>query len=1654
ALLNDDLGFADVDAEIIGQLIEFLEKHVALASNVNLVQASYKALQELQSGSGSHRSIQEWISSRGTSMMNVLTSGLEASSILLFIVTSPGIDHCVVNEDAIAASVVLMKHALSDNILPAINNTGHIVAALKDNKNHMSSPPTKKRRRSSAGAAGVDALFVSDMRKCYGLIRPAMAGTILLMERLSVLLERVSLDDRHLYTCTAGALASLELDPSVNSHQMQVATIAMVTAVFRRYPKMRGSILEDLFPIMLRMPTSKKSIRSFPIECSTILFPEGVQELSRSLLVGGTATTSSTSTLARTSVQPITALLLSLVQSAVVRPAYEEDGDNDEEPKGQHRLKTGLGNCQGACQGFVGLLMDRCRQKGEDGGASDYRPILSNLIDDLLQIVIVPEYPAAEMLLLSIVNAISATVQDLVKKVTPKKDGEGTFLNTIFDALGKICAAEARVRNWNQEHPVIDLPPAKKQAQIRCFKCYCDREEAGELYALNCDRCKTWYHGDCVGISRHTQPEKWLCDPCQLDRIVDFERDHNTNMGELGCPLELIDRPYCMRRLLIDYLSYVLENSDQKGVQDAYSFHLARWMNALESSNNREGSNNGKSATTNNASVISRLLDMWDPTPDRLAAGSLSGMLQCISDEGRSRMVVDLATNLSGLLKSFPDQVSFIVKLLDASSNSVRKLALKAIEKIGDADPQLMLVPFIRKAVSRRFSDASISVRDAAVSLVGSYVVQSPEVANAFHPAFMMGLNDSGVSVRKRTVTVLHSILCNNPKYEGRAEACSMMLRLAADPKEDDSVRDLIHNLFAKIWLENGDESVKELRIISPTQPEDVGDTPVSRVSNIECIGDAATPGATEGLSLPPSTMNPSSSVTKSLRTTARKQKSHHMRIRCEVAAEQMIEVVKQSNTGEDLTILFRELLSDVPDQDKTKKSISRKRRQSLAKDQCSMLIDQLFEKLMEVDEDMSLANVDKGRDFVACFRVIKVFTDVSSSGVLEHLDTLFPYLKADNGLLSEHEEEVASSLCQIFSRVIPELDSQSLATLAQESVADDLTTITLKWGRAATSSAAEALCLLADHDEAPAVFGEKLLKLARKFYSYLEKHKVANAEVPLKSKAKLNVKRALSVLGSICQYYSSSSFDETSNSKKEDLTLENLASLCESMFMNFFREHDGEFMRAALRAITGIFIAHPRQMLRLNQNGLIEQVMAPSSPETVQLESLHCWRDILLSEEARIESGEAKARMDSKKRVTVSKKISGDQDSDATIFGGIITHQSPRVYQMTQSQNLSIRFAAVDLIANLLRQGQLNPNIAVPYLLAVQGDVEETIRSKALKILMLEGEKRVDIVRQRLFAGVKQAYLFQKAVCPDIKEVSALITVQKEGGVEKECVFGSVYKECIASVKKQRRGLFRNLLHGFNANNTKKIDLELLSFTSQVIAYLPYGFATDVLYIIHFANQAVALHGDALLDRLANLLRPHGLAGEEELDEVNTEEDDIEMAAKRHVPHHAKEVTPMLDESFDTTAFTNLCKEAGCLILLLRLKTFLRQVYVLSETRVLEFDPEKKYPMEKSISRPSTSTPFQPKLHMQGLSKRNGNDYLDAAIHQYSEFRQLMRLDIAASHIDDDDDSDVEIPEEAVEINVDENDVDENAVDENDAAAETSESPKRRRSSRGNLVE
>mmetsp|Transcript_18258 Transcript_18258/g.25965 ORF Transcript_18258/g.25965 Transcript_18258/m.25965 type:complete len:442 (-) Transcript_18258:134-1459(-) len=333
-------------------------------------------------------------------------------------------------------------------------------------------------------------------------------------------------------------------------------------------------------------------------------------------------------------------------------------------------------------------------------------------------------------------------------------------------------------------------------------------------------------------------------------------------------------------------------------------------------------------------------------------------------------------------------------------------------------------------------------------------------------------------------------------------------------------------------------------------------------------------------------------------------------------------------------------------------------------------------------------------------------------------------------------------------------------------------------------------------------------------------------------------------------------------------------------------------------------------------------------------------------------------------------------------------------------------------------------------------GDVKNpSIRLLALQLLIREGEKRPDMLRQRVCAGIREAFLFQRGVIPRTEQVTAvtLETDECSGAVRVECIFGLLYKECLSTSKVIKQALFKSLIRlflfsGFVGEGThvadsdacdkgsvqrkkrqenqkvvvhpaeSSFDLPLLCYASQMLAHLPYTASMDPLFIIHHVSNAITVHGEPLLNYIVRFLGPHlaeiGGVENEDDEDISLEEDVLEKAAKSKTPSRTKAARVLENSNFDFEFFAQLCAKAATMILLLRLKQFLKKVYSLSEARCTEYTPcDKDKFSDKSINIPEEIPIFNNKF--EGLIQDSSSPLVldkDALIRVYAEFRRLMR--------------------------------------------------------------
>lgn len=265
-----------------------------------------------------------------------------------------------------------------------------------------------------------------------------------------------------------------------------------------------------------------------------------------------------------------------------------------------------------------------------------------------------------------------------------------------------------------------------------------------------------------------------------------------------------------------------------------------------------------------------------------------------------------------------------------------------------------------------------------------------------------------------------------------------------------------------------------------------------------------------------------------------------------------------------------------------------------------------------------------------------------------------------------------------------------------------------------------------------------------------------------------------------------------------------------------------------------------------------------------------------------------------------------------------------------------------------------------------------------------------INCSRQRICAGLTQAFFFQKNVYPHdtngFPRVTALLTRSDGTRLITETIFDAVIKESAMQNKRSsREGLLRGIISLFEkdpeSENTNIDQLPLLAFASEILAHLPYTALNDPLLIIYHSSCITALDGQSIIHQFAKLL------GGDSCD-PNTGEDDLERATKKG-KFDPKDFGLKSKKKADL--FSQLCVNACRILPLLQLKQFLRKAYNISEARMMEYVPsEKERVHEKGVSlselTPAFSCNFDPIFDAE--KKINW----DNASKIYTSFRLLMR--------------------------------------------------------------
>uniref|UniRef100_A0A3Q3M6J1 Nipped-B protein n=1 Tax=Mastacembelus armatus TaxID=205130 RepID=A0A3Q3M6J1_9TELE len=163
-----------------------------------------------------------------------------------------------------------------------------------------------------------------------------------------------------------------------------------------------------------------------------------------------------------------------------------------------------------------------------------------------------------------------------------------------------------------------------------------------------------------------------------------------------------------------------------------------------------------------------------------------------------SCLIVRYLASMRPLAQSFDIYLSQILRVLGESAIAVRTKAMKCLSEVVAVDPSILARLDMQRGVHCRLMDNSTSVREAAVELLGRFVLSRPQLIEQYYDMLIERILDTGISVRKRVIKILRDICLGQPGFHKITEMCVKMIRRVND---EEGIKKLVNETFQKLWF-------------------------------------------------------------------------------------------------------------------------------------------------------------------------------------------------------------------------------------------------------------------------------------------------------------------------------------------------------------------------------------------------------------------------------------------------------------------------------------------------------------------------------------------------------------------------------------------------------------------------------------------------------------------------------------------------------------------------------------------------------------------------------------------------------------------------------------------------------------------------------------
>ncbi|KAI0088475.1 hypothetical protein BDY19DRAFT_165528 [Irpex rosettiformis] len=221
---------------------------------------------------------------------------------------------------------------------------------------------------------------------------------------------------------------------------------------------------------------------------------------------------------------------------------------------------------------------------------------------------------------------------------------------------------------------------------------------------------------------------------------------------------------------------------------------LKQCARLLEDPNEDDGSDIQDELVSYGKKMKEMLHTIWDDqTVDVFDSGTSQEEIQRIDQ------LAEEIGMTQGLKSYFNPILNTVIQSLDAQPVFMRTKALKALGQIITSDPEILSAKTVRHSIDAHLLDSSSAVRDAAVELIGKYIIESPQLADKYYKQVADRIQDTGLGVRKRVLKLFKTLYGATNDRMRRIDMCNRIVQRMGD--EDDTVKDLAMKTLEELWF-------------------------------------------------------------------------------------------------------------------------------------------------------------------------------------------------------------------------------------------------------------------------------------------------------------------------------------------------------------------------------------------------------------------------------------------------------------------------------------------------------------------------------------------------------------------------------------------------------------------------------------------------------------------------------------------------------------------------------------------------------------------------------------------------------------------------------------------------------------------------------------